>query len=371
MNKIMCIFGTRPEAIKMCPLIKLLNSNNDIEVIVCSTGQHREMLDQVLNSFDVKTDYDLQVMVESNTLTSMSLSILNKVDMVLHKEQPKLVLVHGDTTTSFVAALAAFYNKIPVGHIEAGLRTYKKYSPYPEEMNRSLISKIAELHFAPTKLNAMNLREEGICKGVYITGNTVIDALKTTISSNYIFHNDVLNKMNFNKNRYILLTVHRRENLGEPIKQIFNAVRELVDENKDIHVIYPVHLNPAVRQYAQNYLKDIQRVHLIEPLDVFDMHNLMKKCYLAMTDSGGLQEEAPSCNVPVVVLRNETERKEAVEAGVAIIAGTKKETIIKIVTELLHDNEKYSGITQLDNPFGDGNASYRIMKLITRWFKSR
>lgn len=371
MNRLMCVFGTRPEAIKMCPLINTLKKKDSFEVIVCSTGQHKEMLKQVLEIFEVKPDYELNIMHDNSSLISITTRMLEKIAVVYMDIKPDLVLVHGDTTTSLVATLAAFYCRIPVAHVEAGLRTYNKYSPYPEELNRVLISRIAELHFAPTENNKSNLIKEGIDKGIYITGNTVIDAMSRTIHQNYVFHEEILNSIDYNKKKCIMLTVHRRENWGQPIKEIFSAINELINNNEDIEIIYPIHLNPIIQNYAYKYLADNSRIHLVSPLDILDTHNLMKKSYLVMTDSGGIQEEAPSCNAPVIVLRRETERMEVIEAGGALLAGTEKSKIIEIVTELLHDEKKYNNMAKCKNPYGDGNASTRITEIISKWCEKK
>ena len=365
--KVLSIFGTRPEAIKMCPLIKVMEENPEIESVVCLTGQHREMLQQVLDIFEVKADYNLDIMKNSQTLTSITSDILVGLEPILKAEKPDLVLVHGDTTTSFVAALAAFYQQLPVGHVEAGLRTYDKYSPFPEELNRNLTGKISELHFAPTKQNAENLRKENVYQNVFITGNTVIDSMQTTIQEGYVFHNDRLNRFNEDEKRYILLTAHRRENWGKPHENIFHAVKDILKKHPDVEVVYPVHPNPIVKDMAGVMFANENRVHLVEPLDVQDMHNLINKSYLIMTDSGGIQEEAPSCGKPVVVLRNETERLEAVEAGTVVMAGTDRKKIFDIVDELLIDEEKYMCMARATNPYGDGKASLRIVEHILEW----
>ena len=314
MIKVMSVFGTRPEAIKMCPLVKQFEKEEEIDSIVCLTGQHREMLQQVIDIFGTKVHYNLDIMQPRQTLTTITTSVLEKMEAVLEKEKPDIVLVHGDTSTSFVAALAAFYQKIPVGHVEAGLRTFDKFSPFPEEMNRCLTGRIATLHFAPTENNKKNLENENIKEEVFVTGNTVIDAFSTTVKKDYEYKDEDLKKIDFTGKRCILMTAHRRENLGEPLRNICNAVKRIIMEYPDIEVVYPVHMNPAVRETAQEILGELDRVHLIHPLDVEDMHNLMARSFLVMTDSGGLQEEAPACGVPVLVLRTETERPEAVQA---------------------------------------------------------
>ena len=362
--KVMSIFGTRPEAIKMCPLVKELESHEKIESIVCLTGQHREMLRQVIDIFGIHVKYNLDIMQPRQTLTTITTSILEKLEPVLQEERPDIVLVHGDTSTSFAAALASFYQQIPVGHVEAGLRTYDKYSPFPEELNRSLTGRIAELHFAPTEQNRQNLEKENIRENVYVTGNTVIDAFRTTVRSGYRYKNEVVRDLELLGKRCVLMTAHRRENLGKPLENICRAVKRLVKEFQDIEVIYPVHMNPAVRDTAVNILGDLNRVHLIHPLDVEDMHNLMARSYLVMTDSGGLQEEAPSCGVPVVVLRTETERPEAVDSGTVMVAGVEEDAVYLAVKTLLTDSEKYNKMAKAVNPYGDGHASERIVRII-------
>ncbi|MDO4326577.1 MAG: UDP-N-acetylglucosamine 2-epimerase (non-hydrolyzing) [bacterium] len=365
--KVLSVFGTRPEAIKMCPLIKELEKNDKIESVVCVTAQHRQMLDQVLDIFKVVPDYDLNLMKERQTLTTITTTVLLSLENLLKEIKPDLVLVHGDTTTSSSAALAAFYQQIPVGHVEAGLRTYDIYSPFPEEMNRKIISQIAELFFAPTENNRKNLNKENITKNIFVTGNTVIDAFQYTVKENYTFKNPVLQTMNFDDGRLILMTAHRRENLGKPLENICHAVKHLVEENPDLKVVYPVHLNPAVRDTVYAILGNIERIFLIDPIDVEDMHNVMSRSYMLMTDSGGLQEEGPSVGVPVVVLRTETERPEAVEAGTVTIAGVEEENIYQIASSLLHDKEKYNQMAHAVNPYGDGHASERIVKEILAW----
>ena len=367
MMKVMSVFGTRPEAIKMCPLVKQLEQEEEIESIVCLTGQHREMLQQVIDIFGTTVHYNLDIMQPRQTLTTITTSVLEKMEAVLEKEKPDIVLVHGDTTTSFVAALAAFYQKIPVGHVEAGLRTFDKFSPFPEEMNRCLTGRIATLHFAPTENNKKNLENENVKEDVYVTGNTVIDAFSTTVKEGYEYKNEDLKNIDFEGKRCVLMTAHRRENLGEPLKNICNAVKKMVLEYPDIEVVYPVHMNPAVRETAQEILGDLDRVHLIHPLDVEDMHNLMARSYLVMTDSGGLQEEAPACGVPVLVLRTETERPEAVEAGTVKVVGVEAEEIFKNAQILLTEKEEYDKMAKAVNPYGDGHASERIAKILVEW----
>lgn len=369
--KVMSVFGTRPEAIKMCPLVKELEKNPEIESIVCLTGQHREMLQQVIDIFGIKVKYNLDIMQPRQTLTTITTSVLEKMETVLKDEQPDIVLVHGDTTTSFAAALAAFYQQIPVGHVEAGLRTYDKYSPFPEEMNRCLTGRIADLHFSPTENNRANLAKENVTEHVYVTGNTVIDAFQTTVKEGYKYKDINLQKVDFEGKRCILMTAHRRENLGQPLINICNAVKRIVEGYPDIEVVYPVHMNPAVRDTAMEILGNMDRVHLIHPLDVEDMHNLMSKSYLVMTDSGGLQEEAPACGIPVLVLRTETERPEAVEAGTVKVVGVDEEIIYQNAVTLLTNREEYSRMAKAVNPYGDGHASERIVQAILEWNRSK
>ena len=363
--KVMSVFGTRPEAVKMAPLVKVLQQNSEIESLVCVTGQHREMLDQVLDIFELKPNYDLNIMKQRQTLTGITTRVLEGMEEILEEEKPDIVLVHGDTSTSFVAALAAFYKQIPVGHVEAGLRTYNKYEPFPEEMNRKLTGSLADIHFAPTLLAKENLLKENVDEStIFVTGNTVIDALKTTVQKEYIFSIDELNTIDYKEKRVITMTAHRRENLGEPLENICRAVKRIVDEYEDVEVVYAVHKNPAVREVAQKILGDVDRVHLVEPLDIKDMHNLMKRSYLVLTDSGGLQEEVPSLGKPVLVLRNVTERPEGVEAGTLKLAGIEEEHIYEMTSELLVNRDMYEEMAQARNPFGDGNASERITQAI-------
>ncbi len=369
--KVLSVFGTRPEAIKMCPLIKELHSREEIESIVCVTGQHRQMLDQVLDIFKVKPDFDLQLMKERQSLTTITTGVLQQLEEILMKTMPDIVLVHGDTTTSASAALASFYQKVPVGHVEAGLRTYDIYSPYPEEMNRKIISQIAELHFAPTENNRNNLIRENICKNIFVTGNTVIDSFQYTVRDTYQYKNDVLKKIDYSEKRTILMTAHRRENLGKPLENICNAVKRLIHDNVDIQIVYPVHLNPAVRETVYGILDGVERVYLTDPIDVEDMHNVMSESYMLMTDSGGLQEEGPHFGIPVMVLRSETERPEAVEAGTVCMAGIVEDDIYKIASELLHDHDKYMEMAKAVNPYGDGHASERIADAIIHWKKAK
>ncbi|MBM6619077.1 non-hydrolyzing UDP-N-acetylglucosamine 2-epimerase [Bacillus suaedaesalsae] len=365
--KVMTIFGTRPEAVKMAPLVlELKKHTKDIESFVTVTAQHREMLDQVLEIFNVEPDFDLNIMQNRQTLTDITVRALEGLDKIMKEVKPDLVLVHGDTTTTFVASLAAYYNQIAVGHVEAGLRTWNKYSPFPEEMNRQLTGIIADLHFAPTEKAAQNLVAENKSEGsIYITGNTAIDALKTTVSDTY--HHEVLTKLE--SDRMILLTAHRRENLGEPMRNMFRAIKRLVQEYHDIQVVYPVHLNPAVREVAEEILGDDERIHLIEPLDVLDFHNFASRAYLILTDSGGVQEEAPSLGVPVLVLRDTTERPEGIEAGTLKLAGTDENVIYDMASTLLIDKDEYNKMAKASNPYGDGKASSRIVQSILHYFK--
>ncbi len=369
--KVMTIFGTRPEAIKMAPLVKELEKyNNEIESVVCVTAQHRQMLDQVLEIFDIKPDYDLNIMKERQTLVEIASRSLEGLDAVMKEAKPDIVLVHGDTSTTFVGSLAAFYNQIAVGHVEAGLRTYDKYAPYPEEINRRITGVIADMHFAPTESNRKNLLSEKTDPNtIYVTGNTVIDALKTTVREDYEFKDETLKTMPWDSKKVIVMTAHRRENLGEPLKNICMAVRELVEEFPEVEVVYPVHMNPAVRETAQEILGGIERVKLIEPVNADELHNAIKRGYLVLTDSGGLQEEAPSLGKPVLVLRNETERPEAVEAGTVKIAGVNKENIVAMARELLTDDAAYAKMARAVNPYGDGFASGRIVEAILEHFK--
>ncbi len=364
--KVMSIFGTRPEAIKMAPLIKELETREEIESIVCVTAQHREMLDQVLNTFSIKPDYDLNIMKKGQTLSEITARVLRGIEEVLEKEKPNIVLVHGDTTTTFASALAAFYQQISIGHVEAGLRTYNKYSPFPEEMNRQMVDCLTDMYFAPTNLSKKNLVKEGISpEKIYITGNTVIDAMSKTVDSNY--KNEILDWVG--NDRLILLTAHRRENLGENMYSIFNAVNKIVNEFDDVKVIYPMHLNSKVREIAQEVLGNNAKVKLIEPLEVFDFHNFQNKAYLILSDSGGVQEEAPSLGKPVIVLRDTTERPEGIEAGTLVLAGTEEANIYKITKNLLEDENKYKAMSKAVNPYGDGKASERIVDAIIEKFK--
>ncbi len=368
----MSIFGTRPEAIKMSPLVKELEKTDQVECIVCVTAQHREMLDQVLDIFDITPDYDLDIMTDRQSITSITTKVLEGVDEVIQNAKPDIVLVHGDTTTSFAGALAAFYNKVTIGHVEAGLRTYDKYQPFPEEMNRVLVTSLADLHFAPTEWAKQNLLRTGV-KGtsIYVTGNTVIDALRTTLSPSYRFEDDTLRKIDFERNRVVVVTADRRENLGEPLRQICEAILHIVERYQYVQVVYPVHRNPVVRWTVKDVLGCHPRVHLTDPLNLRDMHNLLNRSYMVMTDSGGLQEEVPSMGKPVLVLRNVTERPEGIEAGTLKLAGVKKESVVALATELLEYPDVYSSMAQAANPFGDGQASSRIVKAIIDYVLQR
>lgn len=367
MIKVMTVFGTRPEAIKMAPLVLELKQREGIEPIVVVTAQHREMLDQVLSLFKITPDYDLDVMKKNQTLFDVTTRVLHGLDEVMKEAKPDIVLVHGDTTTTFAASLAAFYNQIAIGHVEAGLRTYNKYSPYPEEMNRQLTGVMADLHFAPTETSAENLlRENKTEEDIFITGNTAIDALKTTVQDDY--DDELLNNIMADQKRLVLLTAHRRENLGEPMRNMFRAVRRLIEKYDDIEVVYPVHMNPVVRELAGEILNDLDRVHLIEPLDVFDFHNYASRSHLILTDSGGVQEEAPSLGVPVLVLRDTTERPEGVAAGTLKLAGVEEEVIFSLADELLSDASAHQQMAKASNPYGDGEASRRIVDAIVERF---
>ena len=362
--KVMTIFGTRPEAIKMAPLALELEKRENIEAICCVTAQHREMLDSVLEIFKLKPDYDLNIMQPRQTLSSITARCITGMDDVLDEAKPDLVLVHGDTSTTFAGALAAFYHQIPVGHVEAGLRTYDKWSPFPEEMNRKMVGSIADLHFCPTVSNEANLAKENITAGVFRTGNTVIDALQTTVVDNFTFGEDILNKLDYENRKVILVTCHRRENYGQPMTNIMTALRRIADANPDCELVYPVHLSPVVQEVARKHLSNHERIHLIAPLSVDEMHNLMARCYLVMTDSGGLQEEAPALGKPVLVMRKETERPEAVEAGTVRLAGVEEEDIFSMGCELLQNRDSYEKMAHAVNPYGDGQACRRIADAI-------
>lgn len=361
MIKVMTIFGTRPEAIKMAPLVKELESRREIKSIVCVTAQHREMLDQVLNIFKIKPDYDLNIMKQGQSLSEITSRVLLGLEEVIKKEEPNIILVHGDTTTTFAGALAAFYNKVDIGHVEAGLRTYDKYSPFPEEANRIMVDRITDMYFAPTEVSKNNLLKENIDESkIYVTGNTAIDAMKYTISDNY--ENSIFDWVGDSK--LILLTAHRRENLGEPMYNIFKAVKRLVNDNKNIKVIYPIHLNPLVRKIANEVFEDNERIKLIEPLEVVDFHNFINKSYFILTDSGGIQEEAPSLGKPVLVLRDTTERPEGITAGTLKLVGTNEDDIYNEATILLNNKSEYDKMSKASNPYGDGNTSKYIADAI-------
>ncbi|ANF45139.1 UDP-N-acetyl glucosamine 2-epimerase [Priestia megaterium] len=367
--KVMTIFGTRPEAIKMAPLVLELNKRSEeFESIVTVTAQHREMLDQVLRVFDITPDHDLNIMKDRQTLMDVTTRGLQGLDQVMKEVQPDIVLVHGDTTTTFIAGLAAFYNQIKVGHVEAGLRTWNKYSPYPEEMNRQLTGVLADLHFAPTTKSAHNLLQENKKEEtLFVTGNTAIDALKTTVLEEY--SHPVLDRVG--DDRLILLTAHRRENLGEPMRNMFRAIKRIVEEHDDVQVVYPVHLNPVVRELADEVLGNDPRIQLIEPLEVVDFHNFASRAHIILTDSGGVQEEAPSLGVPVLVLRDTTERPEGIEAGTLKLAGVEEETIYSLAKELLTNEEEYARMSKASNPYGDGFASKRIADAISEYFSAQ
>ncbi len=369
--KVMTVFGTRPEAIKMAPLALELSRRPELEAVCCVTAQHREMLDSVLDIFGLKPDYDLNVMEPRQTLSTIAAKCLNGMDGVLEQARPDLVLVHGDTSTTFAGALAAFYHKIPVGHVEAGLRTYDKWSPYPEEINRKLVGAIADLHFCPTVANRDNLARENITKGVFLTGNTVIDALQTTIVKYFTFRSDILNDLDYVNRQVILITCHRRENYGQPMVNIMTALRRVADAFPEAELVYPVHLSPVVQEAAHKYLDNHPRIHLTSPLDVREMHNLMARCHLVMTDSGGLQEEAPALGKPVLVLRKETERPEAVAAGTVRLAGVEEEVIFQMASRLLSDRAEYDKMAHAANPYGDGHACRRIADAIIWHFGRR
>ena len=361
MKKVMLVFGTRPEAIKMCPLVNELKTRKQLETVVCVTGQHRQMLDQVLEAFQVELDYDLSIMKDRQTLFDVTTNILNKIKEVLEKEKPNVVLVHGDTSTTFVTALACFYLQIPVGHVEAGLRTYNIYSPYPEEFNRQAVSIISQFNFAPTELSKNNLLKEGKKeKTIFVTGNTAIDALKTTVREDYT-HPDLEWASD---SRLIMITAHRRENLGEPMQHMFRAIRRVMDEHPDVKAIYPIHMNPVVREIADSILGDDERIRIIEPLEVLDFHNFLNRSYMILTDSGGIQEEAPSLGKPVLVMRDTTERPEGIAAGTLKLVGTEEETIYQNFKSLLENKDEYEKMSKASNPYGDGFACKRIADIL-------
>lgn len=364
MKKVMLVFGTRPEAIKMCPLVNELKKREQFKTVVCVTGQHRKMLDMVLETFDVEPDYDLSIMKDKQTLFDVTTNILNRIKEVLTQENPDVVLVHGDTSTTFVTALACFYLQIPVGHVEAGLRTYNIYSPYPEEFNRQAVSIISKFNFAPTELSKQNLLKEGKNpEDIYVTGNTAIDALRTTVRQNYT-HPELEWAKDSN---LIMITAHRRENLGNPMRNMFKAIRRVMDEHPNVKAIYPIHMNPAVREIAEEFLGGDDRIHIIEPLDVLDFHNFLSRSYLILTDSGGIQEEAPSLGKPVLVMRDTTERPEGILAGTLKLVGTEEETIYKEFNRLLSDKEEYEVMSKASNPYGDGNACKRIADVLEKY----
>lgn len=365
--KVMTVFGTRPEAIKMAPLVlELQKQSQRFEAITTVSAQHREMLDQVLDIFHIKPDYDLNIMHARQTLTDITSNVLINLDKILKEAKPDIVLVHGDTTTTFAASVAAFYNQIPIGHVEAGLRTWEKYSPYPEEMNRQMTDAMTDLYFAPTNQSKANLLKENHKEdNIYITGNTAIEALKQTVDKEY--HHDILDKVSPD-NKLILLTMHRRENQGEPMRRVFKVIREVVESREDVEVIYPVHLSPAVQEAAKEILGNTERIHLISPLDVVDFHNLAARSYFIMTDSGGVQEEAPSLGKPVLVLRDTTERPEGVEAGTLKLVGTESEKVKEEMEKLLDNDAEYQRMAQAKNPYGDGKASERILDAIAYYF---
>ncbi len=370
-KRVMCVFGTRPEAIKMAPLVRELERREGLESLCCVTAQHRQMLDTVLEAFSLTPDYDLDIMEARQSLYTITVKALLGMERVLQQAKPDLVLVHGDTSTTFAGALAAFYAQVPVGHVEAGLRTYDRYSPFPEEMNRTLTGDLATLHFCPTAANRDNLLREGIGQGIYRTGNTVIDALKTTVRPDFTFRTPLLNRLDYQGRRVILVTCHRRENYGQPMEEIMSALRRLAQDCPQAELVYPVHLSPVVQEVAHRHLDGLENVHLIEPLDVLEMHNLMARVYLVLTDSGGLQEEAPALGKPVLVLRRETERPEAVAAGTARLAGTEEATVYALARELLEDRASYEKMAHAVNPYGDGRACARIADAIEYYFALR
>ena len=363
MKKIMCVFGTRPEAIKICPLVNEMKKRDGLEVVVCVTAQHRQMLDQVLETFGVVPDYDLDIMKHRQTLFDITTNILNRIKEVLERENPDVVLVHGDTSTTFVTALACFYLQIPVGHVEAGLRTYNIYSPYPEEFNRQAVGIVSQYNFAPTQLAADHLKAEGKDPAkIYITGNTVIDAMQHTVRENYT-HPEL---EWVGESKLIFITAHRRENLGQPMHRMFRAIRRVLDEHPDCKAVYPIHMNPVVRQAAEEELGDCSQIHIIEPIEVFDCHNFEARSYLCLTDSGGIQEECPSYGVPVLVMRDTTERPEGVDAGTLRLVGTDEEVIYRSFTELLENREAYEAMSRACNPYGDGHACERIADILEK-----
>ena len=369
--RVMSVFGTRPEAIKMCPLVRELASRPEIESLCCVTAQHRQMLDSVLEVFHCTPDYDLNIMTPRQTLSTITSKCLLGMDEAIDALKPDLILVHGDTSTTFAGALSAFYHQVKVGHVEAGLRTWDKYSPFPEEMNRKLVSAIADLYFCPTENNRNNLLKEGITEGLFVTGNTVIDALKTTVRDDYHFETDELNHLPYGEKKVLLVTCHRRENYGEPMKNIMLALRQIAEENPDVELVYPVHLSPVVREAVDKYLRGAPRVHLIDPLPADEMHNLMARCYLVLTDSGGLQEEAPALGKPVLVMRRETERPEAGAAGTVKLCGVVQDDIVTMADRLIRDQNAYRAMAHAVNPYGDGRACQRIADAILWSFGRR
>lgn len=369
-KKVITIFGTRPEAIKMAPLVKELEKREQIDSKVCVTAQHREMLDQVLDLFNIKPDYDLNIMKKKQSLTGITTRVLEGLEEIFEEEKPDMILVHGDTTTTFAGALAAFYKQIKVGHVEAGLRTFDKYFPYPEEMNRKLTGSLADLHFAPTEGAKKNLLREGVDENIiFVTGNTVIDAMEHTVEKDYTFEHDELNKIDYNNKKVIMITAHRRENWGQGIENICTALNKIVEDNKDVELIYLVHLNPIVKDVVYERLGGNERIHLLPPLDTKETHNLMNKCFMVMTDSGGLQEEAPHLGKPVLVLRGVTERPEAVEAGTVKLVGTDVNKIVEEAEKLITNEEEYEKMSKAVNPYGDGIASKRIADIILNYYK--
>lgn len=365
--KVICVFGTRPEAIKMAPIVKELEKRKNIELVVAVTGQHREMLDQVLKIFDIEPDYDMNIFKQGQTLTDITVNSMLGLEKILEKEKPDVLLVQGDTSTVFASAVAAFYKKIKIGHIEAGLRSQNLYSPYPEEANRRLTGVISNYHFAPTQANKDNLLREGYDEeNIYVTGNTVIDALKYAIDDDFKFNDDLLNKLDYKNKRFILLTSHRRENIGKPMENIFNAVKDVINLYEDVEVIFPIHLNPKVREIANKVFKDNKKIHLIEPLDYLPFSNLMNKVNIIVTDSGGIQEEAPALGKPVIVIREETERMEGVLANTASLVGSDYHKIFNELKELLDNKEKYDSMAHAINPYGDGNAAKQIIDILER-----
>ena len=361
MKKVVVVFGTRPEAIKMCPLVKELRTRKNIETLVCVTGQHRQMLDQVLDTFGIIPDFDLSIMKDKQTLFDVTIGILEGMKTILESEKPDLVLVHGDTSTTFASSLAAFYLQIPIGHVEAGLRTYDIYSPYPEEFNRQAVGVLAQYHFTPTQLSKDNLLREGKTpESIFVTGNTAIDALQTTIQEDYT-HPEL---EWIGESRFILITAHRRENLGEPMRHMFRAIRRIIEEYPDVKAIYPIHMNPRVRQIAEEELSGCERIKMIEPLEVLDFHNFLSRSYLILTDSGGIQEEAPSLGKPVLVMRDTTERPEGIKAGTLKLVGTDENTIYRYFKELLENDSVYQAMSQASNPYGDGTACKKIADIL-------